>query len=441
MAIPENHAAIIDKENTAATEMSENSQEPERVLLLGMSHHKTAGELDPAASLIEMEGLTETAGGAIVDKVMVNRDKPHPAHYFGKGKIEEISEIAIEGSIDLVIIDDELTVRQQNQLEEKLPCRVIDRTALILQIFADHAKTREGKLQIELAQLSYMLPRLSGKGRTLSRLGGGIGTRGPGESQLEKDRRHIRRRIGALKEEIENIRKQRTVNRERRQRNRMPVIALVGYTNAGKSTLLNLLTDAGVDAEDKLFATLDPVTRRFRLEETEVLLTDTVGFIQQLPHSLVTAFRATMEEALHADLLIHVVDSAHEEMEGQIKTVLGVLEEIGCQDKPMIHVFNKVDMLADPLVIQHDLSAYQPAAAISAKTGEGMVRLRQLMAESLPEPMVARRFTLGVDEGKILNHFYQIGSVSQVNYDAEGITGRIILPSSAAAQYAKYLQK
>ena len=362
--------------------------EAERALLLGLSKHRVHGELDPRASLLELASLTESAGGLVIDSVMANRDKPDPAHYFGKGKLEEIKTIVEGNAIDLAIIDDELSVRQLNRLEETLPCRVIDRTALILQIFADRAVTSEGKLQIELAQLNYMLPRLTGKGTALSRLGGGIGTRGPGETQLESDRRHIRRRIDRLKADIENIKKQRAVNRDRRRKNQIPVLALVGYTNAGKSSLLNYLTDAGVDAEDKLFATLDPVTRRVWLGKNEALLTDTVGFIQQLPHSLVTAFRATMEEAAYADLLIHVIDSSHENIEEQIKTVHHVLEEIGCQEKPVLHAFNKADLLADPLDIRPFLSDYQPAVLVSAKTGQGMDELVSAAAELLPARQV-----------------------------------------------------
>ena len=358
-----------------------NQQEAEKVLLLGCSAHSKPGELDPKASLAELAELTETAGGLVAGSLLVNRQRPDPAHYFGKGKLEEIAELIAENEAELAIIDDELSVRQQNQLDERLPCRVIDRTALILQIFADHARTREGKLQIELAQLSYMLPRLSGKGKELSRLGGGIGTRGPGETQLEKDRRHIRRRIGALKKDIESIRRQRALNRDRRQKNQIPVFALVGYTNAGKSTLLNRLTGAGVAAEDKLFATLDPVTRRLRLGEGEALLTDTVGFIQRLPHSLVTAFRATLEEAAYADLLIHVADAAHPDMDEQIRTVRRVLEEVGCKEKPVVHVFNKADLLADPLDLRGALADCQPAVLLSAKTGEGIEQLKALLEE------------------------------------------------------------
>ena len=360
-------------------------QTTENALLIGLNKRRRDSGIDSAASLRELASLTETAGGHVAHSLLVSRDDPHPAHYLGKGKLEEVREMVAESGVDIVVFDDELTVRQQNRLDEALPCRVVDRSVLILQIFADHARTREGKLQIELAQLSYMLPRLSGKGKELSRLGGGIGTRGPGESQLEKDRRHIRRRIAHLDKEIESIRKQRAINRERRDKNQTPVIALVGYTNAGKSSLLNRLTGADVPAQNRLFATLDPVTRRWRLGETEVLLTDTVGFIQQLPHSLITAFRATMEEAVFADLLIHVVDSAHPEMEGQIKTVYRVLEEVGCRDKPMIHAFNKSDLLPDPLDLQRHLSDYQPAALLSATTGEGLERLQLLAAEILPQ--------------------------------------------------------
>ncbi len=436
--LPDEILLANQKKGGKTLHLVENNQ-PERVLLLGLSNHRTPGELDPQASLQELAGLTETAGGLVIDSLMANRDRPDPAHYFGKGKLDEIKEIIAEQAIDLAIIDDELSVRQQNQLDQRLPCRVIDRTALILQIFADHAHTREGKLQIELAQLSYLLPRLSGKGKELSRLGGGIGTRGPGESQLEKDRRHIRQRIDNLKNEIEQIRRQRMVNRGRREKNQIPVLALVGYTNAGKSSLLNTLTDAGVKAEDKLFATLDPTTRRFRLDETEVLLTDTVGFIQQLPHSLISAFRATLEEAIYADVLIHVADSSHKDLTGQIKTVHRVLEEVGCEQRPMIHVFNKIDLLPDPLDVQHYLSDYQPAVMISAKTGEGIEQLKKLLAEHLPQPLVTRNFVLGQDQGSLLNRFYQLGSVSQVNYEAHRITGTVILPKHQAEQYRQYL--
>ena len=413
--------------------------EAEKVLLLGLSSRRIAGELDPEASLHELAGLTETAGGVVIGSLIAKRAKPDPSHYFGKGKLEEIREIIEEGDVDLAVVDDELSPRQLNQLEERLPCRVIDRTALILQIFADHAVTSEGKLQVELAQLNYLLPRLTGKGKALSRLGGGIGTRGPGESMLETDRRHIRRRINGLKAQIENIRKQRTVNRDLRNKNKIPVLALVGYTNAGKSSLLNYLTGAGVAAEDKLFATLDPVTRRVRLGDTEVLLTDTVGFIQQLPHSLVTAFRATLEEALYADLLIHVVDSAHENMPEQIRTVHHVLEEIGCREKPVLHAFNKSDLLADPLDVRRYLSDFQPAVSISAKTGYGIDELVRAAASLLPEPLVARRFALRQEDGGILNRFYQIGSVEQVQYGAEEISGLVVITARQAEQYRQYL--
>ncbi|MDR1194217.1 MAG: GTPase HflX [Peptococcaceae bacterium] len=361
-------------------------QTPERALLLGLSLSRRggAGGLSPDASLNELADLTETAGGQPVERLLVKRERPDPAHYVGKGKLAEISTLVEEKEIDLLIVDDELSVRQQQQLDQQLDCRVIDRATLILQIFADRASTREGKLQIELAQLSYALPRLSGKGKSLSRLGGGIGTRGPGESQLEKDRRHIRRRIDSLKEQIERIRRQREVNRSRREKNQLPVIALVGYTNAGKSTLLNRLTAAGALAEDKLFATLDPLTRRCRLGETEALMTDTVGFIQRLPHALITAFRATLEEAAYANILLHVADAAHPDLAEQIKTVHKVLAEIGCQEKPMLHAFNKADLVEDPIGLQGLLADYQPAVLFSAKTGEGIPELLRLLAARLP---------------------------------------------------------
>jgi GTP-binding protein HflX len=249
----------------------------------------------------------------------------------------------------------------------------------------------------------------------------------------------VRRRINALKGDIENIKKQRTVNRDKRKKNNIPVLALVGYTNAGKSSLLNYLTDAGVKAENKLFATLDPVTRRVRLGDTEALLTDTVGFIQQLPHTLVTAFRATMEEAVYADLLIHVVDAAHENIEEQIRTVHKVLEDIGCKEKPVLHAFNKADLLQDPLDISRFLSDYQPAVLISAATGQGVDELIRAASELLPEPAVAYRFTLKQEDGSLLNKFYQIGNVSEVEYGADGINGLVVMPARLAGQYRQYL--
>jgi len=308
-----------------------------------------------------------------------------------------------------------------------------------LQIFADGAKTSEGKLQIELAQLSYLLPRLTGKGKIMSRLGGGIGTRGPGESQLEKDRRHIRNRIQVLKKHIEGIRKQRMITSSQREKKELPVLALVGYTNAGKTTLLNYLTQAGLTAEDKLFATLDPATRRFDLEERQVLLTDTVGFIQQLPHSLITAFRATLEEATFADLLLHVIDASHPEAERQIKTVQQVLREIGCEQKPIIYVFNKIDALKDKVELQRYLTQYAPAVLISAKTGEGIDKLKEAITDNLPKPLYNVSFKIPISNMQILNQLYEAGSVVEVKYLEKEIAGRAVLPLNIVNKYSQYV--
>ncbi|MEA4892874.1 MAG: GTPase HflX [Peptococcaceae bacterium] len=414
-------------------------QEPEKVLLLGLDFRRPEGQLSPAASLAELARLTETAGGIVAESLLVKRERPDPAHYVGKGKVEEINGLIKEKALDLVIVDDELSVRQQLKLDQQLECPVIDRSALILQIFADHARTSEGKLQVELAQLSYLLPRLTGKGKSLSRLGGGIGTRGPGETQLEKDRRHIRRRIETLKKEMEGVKKQRFNIRQRRRRNRLPVLALVGYTNAGKSTLLNKLTDSDVLAEDKLFATLDPSTRLCSLNGINALLTDTVGFIQRLPHSLITAFRATLEEALYSDVLLCVADASDPELSAQLRTVRQVLEEIGCRDKKMIHVFNKIDLVEDPVELGGFLTEHQPAVLISAATGQGLEELRQVIMENLPDPPVKVRFLLHQKDGAVLNLFYREGIVSQLEYLGEEISGQAILPGALAEKYKEFL--
>ncbi|MFZ5753075.1 MAG: GTPase HflX, partial [Bacillota bacterium] len=323
--------------------------------------------------------------------------------------------------LDVIIFDDELSPRQQNNLEESLGSRVIDRTALILQIFADRAKTKEGKLQVELAQLNYMLPRLTGQGTSLSRLGGGIGTRGPGETKLETDRRRIRLRIRDLQKEIEEIKKQRGILRQQREHTQIPVVALVGYTNAGKSTLLNALTQANVLAENKLFATLDPTTRRLQLKQREVLLTDTVGFINKLPHQLVAAFRATLEEVVHADLLLHVVDASHPSYEGQITAVNRVLEELKVLTKPTILVLNKWDLVKDPLEVLPVAGKYEAVIPISALKGTNLPELLELINAHLPNKPLQVRLLIPFNQTALLNTLYHEGEVIQTEYVAEGI--------------------
>ena len=307
---------------------------------------RSARDLDPAVALDELDGLARAAGADVVLRVAQDRDTVDPATLIGRGKAEMLAAAVAEADVDLVIIDNDLTPAQARNLEAIVNCRVIDRTALILDIFASRARTREGQLQVELAQLQYMLPRLAGSSTALSRLGGGIGTRGPGETKLETDRRRIRERIAALGREIMTVRRRREYVRARRRRDAVPVVALVGYTNAGKTTLFNQLTGAGAVASDALFVTLDPLVRRIRLAGSEqVLISDTVGFLDRLPHQLVAAFHATLEEVASADLLLHVIDAAAPDRERRMEAVTSVLGEVGAQHVPMLEVFNKVDML------------------------------------------------------------------------------------------------
>lgn len=407
--------------------------------MVGLNYFRSREALSPEASLDELAQLTRTAGGEVVHRILVGKEQRHPNHYFGKGKIDELQSAITDHEIDLLIVDDELSVRQQLQLDQRLSCRIIDRTTLILQIFADRAQTREGQLQIELAQLSYLMPRLMGKGKDLSRLGGGIGTRGPGETQLEKDRRHVRQRIHYLNQSIQDIRQQRQINRQRRQNNAIPVIALVGYTNAGKSTLLSALTDAWAYAEDKLFATLDPKTRRLTLDGKEMLLTDTVGFIHNLPHALVKAFRATLEEATYSDLLIHVVDASHPQMKEQIATVQKVLSEINCGDKPMIHVFNKMDQIKDPIELHHWIQDHAPAIMISATEKCHLEELKQLIHDQLAPTTKPYRFLIPHENSQVLNRLYEQSKVEEVEYIEEGITGIAYFNPRQATQFSDYL--
>jgi GTP-binding protein HflX len=373
---------------------------------------------------------------------------PDVATYIGKGRVQELSCLEKQVGFDLVIFDDELSPGQQRNLEKLLDARVIDRTALILDIFAQHARTREGRLQVELAQLEYLLPRLTGRGVELSRqaggtrgaggVGGAIGVRGPGETKLEIDRRRIRGRISELREEIESVREQRLIHRQQRAAQAIPVVAIVGYTNAGKSTLFNALTEAGVLAENKLFATLDPVTRHEVLPgNQEVLFTDTVGFIQKLPTRLIAAFRATLEEVADADLLLEVVDVSHENAIEQSETVNDVLRDLDANEKPRVTALNKVDLLDDPSDV--DLSLYPNAVPVSALKQVGLDALREKIAQVLAESMEMVQVTIPYAKSELVELFHRRGHVDQEEHRPDGtfIAGRI--PRSLQGYYMAYL--
>lgn len=361
----------------------ENQEQEEKVLLIGVS---TQDE-DMEASLDELGELADTAGAVVLGRVIQNREAAHPGTYIGKGKIEEVRFLAEELGADGVICDDELSPAQLRGLEKELELKVMDRTLVILDIFAKHATTREGKLQVEMAQLGYRLARLSGLGKSLSRLGGGIGTRGPGEKKLETDRRLIKSRLARLNRELKQMQLHRDTARKQRLERAVPVAAVVGYTNAGKSTLMNALTGAGILAQDKLFATLDPTTRRMKLPGgQELLLTDTVGFIRKLPHHLVEAFKSTLEEARYADFILHVVDSASPQMDAQMETVYETLQALDITGKPVITLFNKRD-LTEGAELPKDLKASR-TLGISAATGEGLLKLQELLEDYLRESRV-----------------------------------------------------
>ena len=382
-------------------------EEKERAYLVG---------LDSERSLEELARLADTAGAVVVGTMLQKKTRPDSATYIGSGKADELSLDCQAKDADIVIVDDELTGVQTRNLEQVLRgVKVLDRTALILDIFAQRAQSREGRLQVELAQMAYQLPRLLGHGVSMSRLGGGIGTRGPGETRLEMDRRRIRRRMGDLRQEIHALEEQRSLRRARREKNRVPVVALVGYTNAGKSTLLNALSDAGVLAEDKLFATLDPVVRTVKLPGGgEFLLVDTVGFISKLPHALVDAFRSTLEEALLADVLLIVSDGASEEMLHQHDVVLEVLSSLGAADKPKIDVINKIDLLQTP-------PQWPGALPISAKTGEGIDALLSAIKRRLRGVQRPLRVHVPYAQGAVLSVLHDEGVVTSESYEENGV--------------------
>lgn len=347
----------------------------EKVILIAV---KTREEDDTEACLEELAELVETAGGITVGTVIQNRENVHPGTYLGKGKIDEVKELVWELQATGVVCDDELSPAQLRNLEDMLETKVMDRTMVILDIFASRANTREGKIQVELAQLKYRAARLVGLRNSLSRLGGGIGTRGPGEKKLEMDRRIIHERIGQLKAQLKEVERHREVQRQQREQTHTQVAAIVGYTNAGKSTLLNYLTDAGILAEDKLFATLDPTTRKLELPSgQQILLTDTVGFIRKLPHHLVEAFKSTLEEACYSDIILHVADVSNPQMDMQMHTVYETLKQLKVTEKVVVTVFNKMDKMESPVILK-DLSAdYQ--VKISARTGQGISELLEIL--------------------------------------------------------------
>jgi len=410
--------------------------EPEQALLVGIEQ---PGDWDIIESLNELGQLAETAGAQIVGMIWQKREKPDASLFIGRGKVQEIALLRQEKNANLVIFDDELSPAQQRNLEQALTAKVIDRTALILDIFAQRARSHEGKLQVELAQLRYNLPRLSGQGLVLSRLGGGIGTRGPGETKLEVDRRRIRSRISEIEQQIENIKKHRQLHREQRQSANIPTVALVGYTNAGKSTLLNSLTAAGVLAEDKLFATLDPTTRRVTLPNgREILLTDTVGFIQKIPHQLVAAFRATLEEVIQADLLLHVIDASHSQYQQQSDAVYKVLQELQTDTKPVITVFNKVDKLTNTNQIER-LLRDQNSVAISALTGDGINRLLALIEDFLLQQTVDMHLLIPYNDSGAISRLYDIATIHSTEYRHEGTYLVVSLPAEMSQRYSSYV--
>ncbi len=413
-------------------ELFENSQEPEVAVLVCAD----CGDYDPDSSLDELEELAKTAGATVVARLIQKRDKIDNATYIGSGKLEELKEFCAENEVDLLIFDAELSPSQTRNIEDETDVRVVDRTTLILDIFAARAMSGEGKLQVELAQLKYSLPRLTGKGIKLSRLGGGIGTRGPGETKLESDRRHIRRRISALEEQLDALEKRRGNLRARRAKDGVQTVAIVGYTNAGKSTLMNALTQAGVLCEDKLFATLDPTSRGLDLPDgRRVMLIDTVGLIRRLPHHLVEAFKSTLEEAANATVILNVCDASSEECSEHLRVTADLLNELGCLNKPIISVMNKCDLV--PQI--GDLPTVGKSVMISAVNGEGLDKLLEAIAAELPPTRRNAKILLPYSATSMVNRFRTEGKLLAEDYRGDGIYLEVIAEISLLDEVKDYI--
>ena len=402
----------------------EVEQETERVILVGVSQQDGDDAKDSVAELAE---LVETAGAVVVRTLIQKRENIHPGTYVGTGKVFELEELIEQTGATGIVCDDELSPVQLKNLEEALKTKVMDRTLIILDIFATRASTSEGKIQVELAQLKYRLSRLSGLGRSLSRLGGGIGTRGPGEKKLEMDRRLINSRVAQLNRELKEVQRHREVNRQQRKRSGIPVVAVVGYTNAGKSTLLNHLTNAEVLEEDKLFATLDPTTRILELTNNQkVLMTDTVGFIRKLPHHLIDAFRSTLEEAKYADIILHVVDASNPQMDKQMYIVYDTLRNLEVEGKKIITAFNKTDRIGQPEPL-HDFRA-ERTVHISAKYGDGLEDLKNILEEILREEKDFLECTIPYRDAGVIQKIREKGELLSEEYREDGIFVRAWVP-------------
>ena len=429
---------ILDKQ----TGSSSLAQSAERTILVGMEYGGMLSTLGWTVedSLEELKQLADTAGAQVVAKFLQKRPKPDPAFFIGRGKVQELALYVQQENIDLCILDDELTPAQQRNIEQAMGIRVLDRTALILDIFAQRAHTNEGKLQVELAQLQYTLPRIMGKGLSLSRLGGGIGTRGPGETKLEVDRRRIRDRIAYIKECIGKVKSVRNLHRAGRAKASVPTVSLVGYTNAGKSTLLNVLTNSDIYAKDQLFATLDPTTRQLDLpDKQQAILTDTVGFIQRLPHQLVAAFQSTLEEVVESDVLLHVIDVSHELYKEQSNAVYKVLEQIGAKDKTIITVYNKIDKLPEDSALPERLAKEENSICISAKKNLNLDKLLALIAENLKLQSIEADFLIPYSDTAVVSKLHAAGTVLEQEYLAEGTRLKVRIDASQAGDFEKYL--
>jgi GTP-binding protein HflX len=436
--------AGLSTELTDITEVEYRQLRLERVVLVGVWTEGTVS--DAENSLTELAALAETAGSEVLEGLIQRRSRPDSATFIGRGKVDELRDVVIATGADTVICDGELSPSQLRNLEQQTKIKVVDRTALILDIFAQHAKSKEGKAQVELAQLQYLLPRLRGWGESLSRQGGGaggsggggVGTRGPGETKLETDRRRINHRITKLRREIKAMRTVRQTKRSRRSASGVPAVAIAGYTNAGKSSLLNRLTSAGVLVEDALFATLDPTTRRTAAEDGRVFtLSDTVGFVRHLPHQIVEAFRSTLEEVAYADLVVHVVDGAHPDPEGQVSAVREVLGEVGADRIPELLVVNKVDA-ADEETMLRLKRAWPDAVFASARSGQGIADVHAAIAQRLPRPAVDLRVLLPYDRGDLVARIHRRGQVLDTRHTDEGSELRVRVDEHLAADLAQF---